>query len=114
RNRLNLAEPARPSDSRTRSSLGTPAGRFLGSVKSLYTSQLRPHGRHGGCSSAGRASGCGPEGRGFKSRHSHGFRHQHFDAESGLLFMFTLVMAKFRLVGLWFIVSFIMMYIAMI
>src|SRR5699024_11484147 len=70
RNRLNLAEPARPSDSRTRSSLGTPGGRFLVSVKSLYTTQSRPHGRHGGCSSAGRASGCGPEGRGFKSRHS--------------------------------------------
>ena len=26
--------------------------------------------RHGGCSSAGRAPGCGPGGRGFKSRHS--------------------------------------------
>ena len=25
---------------------------------------------HGGCSSAGRAPGCGPGGRGFKSRHS--------------------------------------------
>ena len=27
-------------------------------------------GAHGGCSSAGRAPGCGPGGRGFKSRHS--------------------------------------------
>ena len=27
---------------------------------------------HGGCSSAGRAPGCGPGGRGFKSRHSGG------------------------------------------
>jgi hypothetical protein len=30
--------------------------------------------QHGGCSSAGRAPGCGPGRRGFKSRHSpHGF-----------------------------------------
>ena len=26
--------------------------------------------KHGGCSSVGRALGCGPSGRGFKSRHS--------------------------------------------
>ena len=40
------------------------------SSRTLSRRRSRRARRHGGCSSAGRAPGCGPGGRGFKSRHS--------------------------------------------
>src|SRR6202035_1641978 len=50
----------------------TPPGR--------YTLFSLPVKAHGGCSSAGRAPGCGPGGRGFKPHHSpHAVRRVTYD-----------------------------------
>ena len=60
---------AQPDSRRAPTGAGSRTGPPGDPVHSLLPTARRGGG-HGGCSSAGRAPGCGPGGRGFKSRHS--------------------------------------------
>ena len=62
--------PATPPRARRRNDFGARAGDHYTRRCAASRSSRTASRRLGGCSSVGRAPGCGPGGRGFKSRHS--------------------------------------------